>query len=386
MLNKASPSVSDVVSAVRAVVGPGKIRLHDPSIGEAEHQSVSDIIRNDPVGYSAIDKMQAKIAQVCGVEQSLMTSSGTSALHLALLALGVEPFTEVLVPTLTFVGTANAVSHCGAIVNFVDSRMFDLGINPFKLGRYLARICEKREKGTFNRQSGRRISALIAVDLLGVPCDMDAINAECVRWGIPVIEDAAQALGSTYKGKPCGSSGSVGIISFNNNKIVTTNGGGALLTNDPWIIGKAWELGTTARIAHPYRMEHSAVAYNYRMGNINAAFGLPQVERLERLVAQKTKLHLAYRERLEVQIDGELPESSRSNYWLNALVLGPVDQRRDEILAGLHGEGIACRTLFTPIHDLPMYKGNPRDNLEDAQHVWRRIVCLPSSPALAEAL
>lgn len=378
--------IGEIVRRVRKVVGSGKVGLQEPSIGEAESRAVNDAMISGPVGYEYINQFQTKLAQVCGIEQALVLSSGTAALHLALMVVGVKPYEEVLVPALTFVGTANAVVHCGGIPNFIDVRSYDFGVNPFKLGRYLDRICEKREGGTYNRQSGRRIAALIAVDLLGVPCDLDAIKRETGRWGISVIEDAAQALGSAYKGAPCGSGGYIGILSFNNNKIVTTNGGGALLTNDAFIQAKAWSLATTARIAHPWRVDHSEVAWNYRMGNINAALGLPQLERLDELVAAKTKLHHAYCEVLNVKIEADLPAPSRCNYWLNALQLGDLDHRRDEILTALHNDGIACRTLFTPLCDLPMYRNNPRDNLEAAQYIWRHTICLPSSPHLGERL
>lgn len=379
-------STREIVAAVRDVVGPGAVNLHDPSIGAAEAESVAKCVAAGAVGYSFVDPFQTKVAEACGTEQAVVTSSGTAALHLALIVLGVKPYDEVLVPALTFVGTANAVSYCGAIPNFVDIRSTDLGINPFKLGQYLGRIAERRDGGTFNRQSGRPIRALIAVDLLGYPCDADAILEVCGRWGLPMVEDAAQALGGAYKGRPCGSLGHIGVVSFNNNKIVTTNGGGALLTNDPFMAAKAWTLATTARLAHPWRMEHSEVAWNYRMGNINAALGLPQIKRLDDLIEQKNRVHGAYAKTLPVDVERELSPGSMSNHWLNAMTLPPLDHRRDEILAALTSDGIAARALFAPLNDLPMYKTSPRDNLGVAIDVWRRTICLPSSPKLGERL
>jgi perosamine synthetase len=375
---------SDIVAAVRDVVGPGPVALHEPSVTLDEWTSRIGVSDNSVVGYDAINEFQAKLANVCGVEQALCVSSGTAALHLALMITGVEQFTEVLVPAMTFVATANAVSYCGAIPNFVDVRAHDCGINPFKLGRYLDRICEKRSPGVFNRMTGRRITALIAVDMLGVPCAMDEIKAETGRWGIPVIEDAAQALGSVYKDRPCGSNAAIGIISFNANKIVTTGVGGALLTDDAWVQAKAWELATTARIAHPWRMgDHSCIAWNYRMGNINAALGLPQLERLNELVALKVKVFRAYAKALGF---APVQEDRIYNCWLSNFTLDPLDHRRDEICAALHAAGIASRTLFTPLNELPFYKTCPRDNLEGAQDIWRRTICLPSSPKLGERL
>ena len=381
-------STAAIVKAVRSVVGLGQVGLHVPSIGLAETESMNACMARDPVSYYALDAFQVKVAEACGVEQSFCVSSGTAALHLALLVTGVEAFQEVLVPAMTFVATANAVAYCGAIPNFIDVRSWDLGVNPFKLGRYLQRTCEKRETGTYNKTTGRKVAALIVTDLLGVPAALDELKAEAGRWGLPVIEDAAEALGSRYKGRPCGSNGHVGVVSFNNNKIVTTNGGGALLTDDPFTQAHAWELGTTARVGHPWRMgNHTRVAYNYRMGNINAALGQPQLDRLEELVAHKQKLHAAYLDAgLNVALEGEQDSTSRWNCWLIPLTLDPLDHRRDEICAALHAEGIAGRTLFTPLHELPMYKQCPRDNLEGTMALWRQTICLPSSPKLGERL
>ena len=374
----AQMNTKDIVAAVRAVAGQGHISVHVPVIYPWHCEDV--------VGYDQLNLFQDAVAKACGTEHSLCVSSGTAALHLAMLVAGVEPNTEVLMPGLTFVATANAATYCGAIPHFVDVRATDFGINPFKLSQHLKHIAEKRGSAVFNKQTGRRISALVAVDLLGVPCEIERIKFEAGCWRLNVIEDAAEALGSRYKGKPCGSNAFVGVLSFNNNKIVTTNGGGALLTDDPWIQAKAWELGTTARIGHPWRMgDHSSIAYNYRMGNINAALGIPQLERLEKLVALKHKVWAAY-------VDHGLPiwnfadHESRWNCWHISLMLAPLDNRRDEICEALTADGISCRTLFTPLHMLPFYKDNPRDNLDGAVEIWRSVICLPSSPALGERL
>ena len=388
-------SVKEIVAAIRSVVDRGPplcaSNLHLPSIGIGERASVVSELLTNIVGYGALDQFQAKIAEVSGTEQALCVNSGTAALHLALMVAGVKQNEEVLMPALTFIATANAVSYTGAVPHLVDIRQWDLGIHPFKLQRYLERIAERRDGGTYNKKTERRIAAIIAVDLLGYPADMDAINAEAGRWGLPVVEDAAEALGSRYKGRPCGSSAFVGVLSFNNNKIITTNGGGALLTNDAFVQANAWELATTARLGHPWLMgNHTRIGWNYRMGNINAALAIPQLDRLEELVAAKQKLHRAYCENLsvgiEAELEGEPVEGNRWNCWLNALTLEPMDHRRDEICAAIIAQGIACRTLFTPLHMLPFFKECPRDNLDTAVDVWKRTICLPSSPQLGAAL
>jgi len=370
-----------VVTAVRRAVGPGKIAMHEPSLGWRERAAVMESLDGGVVGYDFVDRFQSAVANACGTEQSLAVSSGTAALHLALMVCGVGTNHEVIVPALTFIATANAVRYCGAFPHFVDSRESDLGIDPDKLRHYLSVVAEKREKGTFNKLTGRRIRAIIAVHLLGNPCDMNSIMEIAASYGLPVIEDAAEALGSNVNGRPCGSFGHVGAVSFNNNKIVTTNGGGALVTNDPFLQAKAWSLGTTARIAHPWLMEHTEVAWNYRMGNINAAFGLPQIERLQQIVIAKGILHQRY---LDEFGDLMFRSSAGSNDWLNAIVLPPGEAvHRDAICKALTDDGISCRALFTPLHVLPFYASNPRDNLDCAESLFRRVICLPSSPKLA---
>ena len=378
---------ADIVQIVRSVVGPGPVAFCEASIGEAEAASVAACVRENAVGYQAVDRLQSMISNICGTEQGTAVSSGTAALHLALMAVGVRVGDEVLMPTLTFVATANAASYLGAIPHFVDSRDYDLGVAPFKLRRYLARIVEQQEGKPTNRRTGRHISAIVATHLLGHPAQIDEIAEIAAAHGIPLIEDAAEALGSTFNGRPCGSFGAAGAISFNGNKIVTTNGGGAVLTNDPWIQAKVWTMATTARLPHPWLMEHSELAWNYRMGNINAALGLPQLERLGDLVGAKRRLAARYIDAFVGAAGASTfieREGCRSNYWLNAIMLDPhpTAAKRDEVLAALHTDGIGCRALFTPMHELPFYKDNPRDNVEMAMDIWRRTVCLPSSAKL----
>lgn len=378
---------TEILARVRDVVGPGSHMMHEPMIGDAERDLVAECVAKGVIGYEYVNRLQEKMAEVCGTEQSLVLSSGTAALHLALMVAGVEPFQEVLVPALSFVASANAVCYCRAIPNFIDIRETDLGINPFKLKQYLHRSTEKRDGGRYSKTSGRKIAAIVAVDLLGVPADMDQINDIASNFGLPVIEDAAEALGSKYNGRPCGSLGYVGAVSFNNNKIVTSNGGGALLTNEPWVQAKAWSLGTTARVEHPWRMEHTEVSWNYRMGNVNAALALPQLDRLPAMLESKRKLHQAYRDSLgDLAFEAE-GQGLEPNHWLNAIMLPDVEMgMRDQILDTLHKAGVPVRTVFTPLHHLPMFKDNPRDNVDVAVNVWKRMICLPSSARLGAAL
>lgn len=382
-------NIGDFVTAVRSVTGPGAIALSAPDIGAAETRSVMACVEHGAIGYDFIEAFQKRLALACSVEQCVAVSSGTAALQLALMAVGVQPGDEVLMPTLTFVGTANAAVHAGGIPHFVDSREYDLGVHPFKLRQYLASILDRRgpEGRAFNTKTGRPVGALIVVHLLGHPAELDAIRAVTDAWGIPVVEDAAQALGSSYLGRPCGGLGAIAAVSFNNNKLVTTNGGGAVLTNDPMIAATAWNLATTARVPHPFLMAHDSVAFNYRMGNVNAALGLSQLERIEKLLRARREVHRAYGKALRgvpgVDVFEEVG-SRWSNYWLTAALMTEPGQR-DAALTALTSEGVSARALFTPLHLLPMYAKNPRSNCEGAMDLWRRTICLPSGTSIGES-
>lgn len=376
---------AEVVRAVRSVVGAGKVDLHVPHIGPEEAACVSDCVAGGVIGYGYVDRVQTLCAELCGAEQTVAVTNGTAALHLACLVAGVEPGSEVLMPALTFVATANAAVYCGAVPNFVDT--LDLNVAPFKLRQYLGRIVERRDNRAWNRITDRRISAMIAVDLLGHPCAIDDIRSATSYYDIPVIEDAAEALGSRdSSSRPCGGRSHIGVLSFNNNKIVTGNGGGMVLTNDAFMAAHVWNLATTARVPHPWLVAHSETAWNYRMSNLTAALIYPQLRRLDELVAMKRALFEKYQKAFAGVAGVELvhePIGCRSNYWLNAIALDPREMhRRDELLTALHADGIDSRALFTPLFELPMYKRCPRDNLEGSIYAWKRTICLPSSPKL----
>src|SRR5581483_10872880 len=263
-----------------------------------------------------------------------------------------------------------------------------LGINAYKLSRYLERetTASPDKRGRINKRTGRRISVIIPVHLLGSAADMPRILEVARAYGLEVIEDAAEALGSFSGNSHCGSQGVCGVLSFNNNKVITTNGGGAVITNDEWIAAKCRQLASTARVPHPWLVEHDAVGFNYSMGNINAALGLAQLEQLDTFLARKRALADAYcRACADIRGIHFCGPNPGSNNWLNAIL---VDPRwlggRDEILQALHDEGILARALFTPLHTLIPYTGYPRDSsLLTAEDFWKRAVCLPSGVDLS---
>jgi perosamine synthetase len=352
---------------------------HDAAINGKEWVAVSDCL-NDLTSDKYVTLLEDKISHYCDVSSVIATSSGTAALHLALLAVGVKPGEEVLVPASTFAGTAFAVSYCGAIPNFIDGTV---RINAYKLRRYLERTTVKNwnRRGRLNSKTGRVISAIIAVDLLGFPNDMEKLAAVADEFGLTLIEDAAQALGASLGNRRCGSFGKAAILSFNNNKIVTGNGGGAVLTNDEWIAAKVWQLATTGRIKHPWKIEHDAIGFNYRMKNINAAIACAQFDQLDFFLQKKRELRDRYKRAIsEIKEVGLLLTGEdwqgKPNYWLNAMLVPNKD--REAVLDELNKRGIGARSLYTPLHKLSMYEDNPRDDLRSAEILASMVVCLPS--------
>lgn len=382
-------NVSKIADAIEGVLPERRpIAHHEPSINGKEKAFVNECLDRGIVGDQWVKRAESMLAGYCGTQYAVGVGSGTAALHLALLAAGINPGEEVIVPTLTFVATANAVRYAGAVPNFVDGA---LGINAYKLRRYLENTStpNKDGRGRINNKTGRVISALIVVDLLGFPADMPKLSALAEGFNLIMIEDSAQALGSSIGNQRCGSFGTASIFSFNNNKIVTGNGGGMLLTNDEWVAAKAWQLATTAKVPHAYKMEHDALAFNYRMGNLSAAVVCAQLERLEEFLDAKKVLLARYKEALAPFGEVELLTAKEHwhgspNYWLVTMLIKPqFSSYRDKLLDELHNRGIQARALFTPLHKLSMFADCPRgDNLAYAEQTVDQAVCLPSGVGL----
>lgn len=381
-----------VLSGIRRAIGsPNEpVVLHEPQFSGHEWEYVKECIDTGWVSSVGkfVDRFEADLAQACGVKHAVAVVNGTAALHAALLVLGVRPGDEVIVPALTFVATANAVAHCGAVPHLADSEERTLGIDPAKLDRYLSEIVQKNGAGCINGATGRRIAALVPMHVFGHPVDMDPLTAVAERYGLPILEDATEAIGSAYKGRKLGSFGELSTLSFNGNKTVTTGGGGAILTNDPDIAKRAKHLTTTGKRPHAWAFEHDCIAYNYRLPNINAALGVAQLEQLDRFLASKRRLAERY-EQAFADVAGlrffkEQP-FARSNYWLNAIVLDEDSaSQRDDILAVTNRAGLMTRPVWQLMHRLPMYLDCPRMDLSVAESLERRIVNLPSSAKLGD--
>lgn len=380
---------AQVVQALTQVCGPGPVALHEPRFGGQEWAYVKDCLDSTFVSSvgAYVDRFEADLARFTGAKHAVAVVNGTAALHVALLLAGVVPGDEVLIPALTFIATANAVRYCGATPHFVDSNMETLGLDPAALREWLKHCSEQRGGVCVNKQTGRPIRALLPMHTLGHPCDLAGLLAVAGEFGLALVEDAAESLGSLYQGRHTGTSGLVGTLSFNGNKTITTGGGGAILTNDTALARRAKHVTTTAKRPHSWAFEHDEVGYNYRMPNINAALGCAQLEQLPGFLQSKRRLYAKYLAAFattpEISLVAE-PAGCESNYWLQAIMLSEtVAGQRDEVLKATNGAGLMTRPVWTLLHRLTPYLDAPRAPLPVAESLERRLINIPSSAGLA---
>lgn len=373
---------------VKKMYGKDFIPLHEPTFNETEIEYVTDCVKTGWVSSvgAYVTKFEEELAKFVGVKRAVAVVNGTAALHIALKVAGVEADDEVLMPSLTFIATANAVSYCGAIPHFIDVHEETLGVDPFKLDAYLSEISEVRNGQLFNKQTNRRIKALVPMHTFGHAVHLDELLVLAEKYHLVLVEDAAESLGTYYKGKHTGSFGKVNAMSFNGNKIITTGGGGAILTDDEALADYAKHLTTTAKVPHKWEYVHDEIGYNYRMPNINAALGCAQLEKMPQFLAQKKQLAVKYDELLQ-GVDGvrlfKQPVHSDSNYWLQTLILDESVER-DEVLAFLNEQGVMSRPIWQPMHELVMFEGCPKMDLVVTNSLKMRIVNVPSTPTEAE--
>lgn len=381
---------TDVVRTLRSVLRDPEefVPLHAPEFAGEEWTFIKDCLDTGWVSSVGkyVDRFESEVAQACHAEHGVAVVNGTAALHVAMLVAGVRFEDEVLIPALTFVATANAVRHAGAIPHLVDSSRETLGMDPRALERHLAVVADHSNGEVFNRRTGRRIAAILPMHVFGHPIDMDGLARVAESHGLPIIEDAAEALGSEYQGRRCGSLGRIGTLSFNGNKIVTTGGGGAIVTDDPELAAHARHLTTTAKVPHRWAFVHDEVAFNYRLPNLNAALGCAQLAQLDQRLERKRRLAQRYIDGF-VELQGARvftePAGCRSNYWLNTLQLD-LDYvgARDALLDELNDAGLMCRPVWRLMHRLRMYADCPRADLAVAEELEARLVSLPSSANL----
>lgn len=384
-----STLVSQVIDAIRSVVGPGPVVLHEPKFSGNEWIYLKKCLDSTFVSSVGkfVDRFEADLAAYTGAKHAVAVMNGTAALHVALRLADVQAGDEVLIPALTFIATANAVTYCGAIPHFVDSEERTLGLNPQSLREYLKATTDTRDGKCVNRVTGRVLRALIPMHTFGHPVDIEGVLAVARDFHIALVEDAAESLGSTLCGRHTGTFGLMGTLSFNGNKTITTGGGGAILTNDSEIARRAKHLTTTAKVPHRWDYVHDEIAYNYRMPNINAALGCAQLEQLPSFLTAKRRLFERYQEAFvkvpQLRVVSE-PEGCRSNYWLQTVLLdeSAVGQR-DTLLAATNDAGVMTRPAWKLLHRLAPYCECPRMELPVAESLERRLINLPSSAHLS---
>ncbi len=365
----------------------GPYALHEPLFSGNEKKYVNECIDTGWVSSAGpfVDRFEADLSSFTGLH-AVATVNGTAALHTCLVLAGVQPGDEVLVPALTFVATANAVAYCGAQPHFIDSEEDTLGPDPDKLTDHLEMILAPGVGSWHNHRTGRPVRALIATHVFGHPPKLDRLRVIADHYGLVLIEDAAEALGTYYHGTHAGGIGNYGALSFNGNKTITTGGGGAVVTKHPKAAVKAKHLTTTARVADPLEWRHNAVGYNYRLPNINGALGCAPLEQLPSFLAAKRRLAEEYVtafDDLDVVAILREPAGASSNYWLNTLLLHPSQAKtRRPILTAVDSAGYQCRPFWTPLHRLPMFAGCPAMPLQTAESLVSRGLNLPSGPAL----
>lgn len=380
-----------LVHVLRDVLGApnGTVALHEPEFTGNESLLLQECLTSTYVSSVGkfVNQFESMLVEYTGAKHAVAVVNGTAALHVALTIAGVKPTDEVLVPALSFVATANAVAHVGASPHFVDSELRTLGMDPAVLAAYLETVCEGAPQALRNRHTGRRIAAIVPMHTFGHPVDMNALRAVAARFGLPIVEDATESLGSTYHGQHAGTLGELGTLSFNGNKIITTGGGGAILTNDADMARRARHLTTTAKRPHRWEFFHDVVAWNFRMPNLNAALGCAQMLRLPEFVERKRRLASRYRaafERVPRLHFVDEPAGCASNFWLNTVRMEGADMNlRDTLLGAANDAGYQCRPTWTLLHKLPMFVDCPRAPLPVAERLEASLINLPSSPKLA---
>lgn len=373
-----------VVEFIKKIYGEKVfIPLHEPNFIGNEKKYVTDAIESTFVSSVGpyVTKLERMVAEFSGAKYGIATSSGTSALHIGLKIVGVDEYSEVITQPLTFIATANAISYCNAKPIFIDVDRKTLGLCPLKLKYFLEQHTTQNENNEcVNTTTNKVIRACVPMHTFGHPCKIDDIVEICDSRNIAVVEDAAESLGSFYKGKHTGSFGKVGVFSFNGNKIITTGGGGMLVTNDEELAKKAKHLTTTAKISHPYEYIHDEIGYNYRLTNIAAALGVAQMENLHLFIDKQRKLAKRYDDFFNDKSINFIKEpiNAISNCWLNAVALKDRIER-DEFLKFTNENDIMTRPIWRLTNKLDMYKDSQTGNLDNANWLEDRIVNISSS-------
>jgi len=376
--------LNKIISFIRQIFNEEKeiIPLHEPCFTGNEKKYVLNAIDSTFVSSVGeyVNQFELMLSAYTGSKYSIATVNGTSALHIALLLAGVEQGDEVITQPLTFVATANAIRYTGAEPVFLDVDLDTMGLSPQVLMNFIKTNLVYKERKWTNKLTGKRISACVPMHTFGFPSRIDEITEICKQYDIPVVEDAAESLGSLFKGKHTGTFGQIGVFSFNGNKIVTCGGGGAIVTDHEDLAIGAKHLTTTAKVKHPWLYEHDEIGYNYRMPNLNAAVACAQLEQIELFLHKKRSLageYKAFFDSLGIKFRIE-NDDAKSNYWLMSVELENKNER-DEFLDFTNKSGINTRPVWNLMTKLPMYHNCLRGDLINAAFLDERIVNIPSS-------
>lgn len=358
------------------------IPLHEPRFRGNEKKYVLETIDSTFVSSvgAFVDQFENQIATISGTKKAVGVVNGTAALQVALQLAGVKNDEEVITQALTFVATSNAISYLHARPIFLDVDLDTLGLSPKAVTVFLEEFGEIREDGCYNKKTGKRIAACLPMHTFGFPVHLNELMKACDQWKIPIVEDAAESLGSTYHDQPTGSFGKLGIFSFNGNKIVTAGGGGAIVTNDLSLGDLAKHLTTTAKRPHKFEYFHDHMGYNYRMPNLNAALICAQLEQLDTFIEEKRSLAIDYAtffNQENIKFRTETP-NTKANYWLMCIELNDIEER-DFFLKETNENGVMTRPIWQLMYRLPMYQDCQRDRQSNAEFLEERIVNIPSS-------
>ena len=376
------PFIQKFNEFAREIYSDDFILLHRPVFEGNERQYLVECIDSNFVSSvgAKVTEFEEKVAEFTGSKYAIATVNGTAALHVAIQLSGVKPGDEVISQALTFIATCNAISYAGAKPLLIDVDLDTMGLSPKALRIFLEENAEKTPEGTFNKSSGKRISACVPMHTFGLPCRIEEIASICNDWNIALIEDAAESLGSYVGDRHTGTFGEMATLSFNGNKVITTGGGGMIITDDADLAKRAKHITRTAKVPHSYEFVHDEIGYNYRMPNLNAALGCAQMERLDDFLAIKNKLADQWREFFDGQNINfcNAEEGSKANYWLNAIVL---DSRleRDKFLKFTNDNGVMTRPIWQLMSQLKMFQDCQTDGLKNSLWLQDRVVNIPSS-------
>tara|TARA_Y100000389_G_scaffold171578_1_gene179324 strand:+ start:728 stop:1909 length:1182 start_codon:yes stop_codon:yes gene_type:complete len=382
-------NINKIQKELKFIYSKKIVPVHEPVITDLDKRYVNDCIKSTFVSTVGkyVNLFENEIKRITNSKYVIAVNSGTSALHLALAAINVNKNHEILVPSATYVSTANAIIYCGADPHFVDVSHKTISVDPFKLENYLKKNTFIKNNKCTNKKTKKIIKALIVVHAYGHPAHLDDLKKVCLKFKLDLVEDAAEALGSFYKNKHAGTFGKVGILSFNGNKTITTGGGGALLTNNSILSKKLRKLSTMAKIPHPWEQKFDMLGYNYRMINISAALGCSQIKQLDKILEKKRKITKFYQKIFLFDKNVKFflePENCKSNYWHQLIIINESYKKVRRYLKQFHKNKILAKAMWTPLHKLKYLNKFPRMNLSNTEDLYRRLIILPSGAGIIE--